>query len=75
MFQFALAAELFQFRARGPSIRPLLQFPNRRQTAEKVPSLPPVISFYSFIKHKLLWGNCCAPPAPLNGCADRWQQK
>ena len=34
MFQFALAAVLFKFRARGPSFRPLLQLPNRRATAQ-----------------------------------------
>lgn len=32
MFQFAFLAVLFQFRARKPQLRPLLQFPNRRQT-------------------------------------------
>ena len=32
MFQFAFPAVLYQFRARGPQLRPLLQFPNRRQT-------------------------------------------
>ena len=32
MFQFAFVTLLFQFRARGPQLSPLLQLPNRRQT-------------------------------------------
>ena len=34
MFQFAFVAALFQFRARGPPLLPLLQLPNRRATAQ-----------------------------------------
>jgi len=34
MFQFALPAVLFKFRARGPAFRPLLQLPKRRATAQ-----------------------------------------
>lgn len=34
MFQFAFEAVLFKFNARTPSMRPLLQLPNRRATAQ-----------------------------------------
>ena len=50
MFQFALEAALFKFNARGPSIAPLLQLPNRRATAPKDAAPSPVYLLYAFKK-------------------------
>lgn len=78
MFQFVFVAVLFQLRARGPAERPLLHLPNRRATAQgDVVLLPYNLSFHFQDKKALMysWGNCCAPPAPLDGYADRWKQK
>lgn len=51
MFQFAFPAVLFQLRARGPQIRPLLQLPNRRATARgDVAFLPYLFSFYFLVQ-------------------------
>ena len=79
MFQFAFPAVLFQFRARGPQLRPLLQFPNRRQTP---PGDAAPIPLY-FVVYNLRWfkapvssgGVLRAPGPPLYGYADRWQKK
>ncbi len=75
MFQFAFVALLFQFRARGPQLRPLLQFPNRRQTPQGDAAPIPlyfVFIFYAASKLRYLLGECFAPQAPLYGYADRW---
>ena len=67
MFQFAFVAVLFQFRARGPQLRPLLQFPNRRQTppGDAVPiPLYFVFIFYAASKLRYLLEECFAPPGP-----------
>lgn len=67
MFQFAFPAVLFQFRARGPQLRPLLQFPNRRQTppGDAVP-IPLYFVFYILrcFKAPVSLGECFAPPGP-----------
>ena len=70
MFQFALPVVLFRFRVRGPAIRPLLQLPNRRETApERTSPVPPLyIMFYGGIVLR-------TPPHPLSGYADRWKEK
>lgn len=77
MFQLALPAVLFKFKARGPQIDPLLQLPNRRATAQVTPIQSPIISVTKFQidKFQFPWGNCCAPPDPLCGYADRWKEK
>lgn len=67
MFQFAFVALLFQFRARGPQLRPLLQFPNRRQTPQGDAAPIPlyfVFIFYAASKLRYLLGECFAPPGP-----------
>lgn len=67
MFQFAFPALLFQLRARGPQLRPLLQFPNRRQTppGDAVPiPLCFVFIIYAASKLRYLLGECFAPPDP-----------
>lgn len=73
MFQFALPAVLFRFKARGPSRVPLLQLPNRRATAQGDADSRPcyVFIFLNFM------GELClrTPPYPLTGYADRWQKK
>lgn len=77
MFQLALPAVLFKFKARVPQIDPLLQLPNRRATAQVTPIQSPIISVTKFQidKFQFLWGNCYAPPDPLCGYADRWKEK
>ena len=79
MFQFAFPAALFQLRARGPVIKPLLQLPKRRATAQRWRLLPPLL----FIRYKgkaykfSTSGGITlrVPPDPLSGYADRGEKK
>ena len=75
MFQFAFPAALFQLRARGPVIKPLLQLPKRRATAQSdACSLPCYLCrTYKFSTSGGI--TLRVPPGPLNGYADRWQKK
>lgn len=79
MFQFAFPAVLYQFRARGPQLRPLLQFPNRRQTppgdAVPIPLYFVVYNLRCFKAPVSSGGVLRAPGPPLYGYADRWQKK
>lgn len=60
MFQFAFVAVLFKLRARGPSIKPLLQLPKRRATARgDVDFLPCYYEFFIFLGEF-----ACATPSP-----------
>lgn len=79
MFQFAFVAVLFQFRARKPQLRPLLQLPNRRQTppgdAVPIPLYFVVYNLRCFKAPVSSGGVLRAPGPPLYGYADRWEKK
>ena len=75
MFHQALAATLFSVRAQSPSFSPLLQLPNRSETAgEGVPIAPQNLkkSFLYFIKSS--WGKTPKPPICSLRCSRCWKK-